>query len=458
MADAFSSAYSYLKSSFLNKAKTSHLSPKERKIVGNMRAGKKEHDQRRMQTGPTHDQEDPFEGTGLDFDTEDGAQKPIGEDEDTGYDMRTTEERHDELPYEDDDDYYRMSKAFDLALKALQPSPHHMDAGLPEDKMRHFANMQRMKQRFGRPNAPIPFNPNHPDPNIPIFTEEFAALNPFMAEANREHLGLTPLNTPPQAPLPRTAGGPRTLPPNPPLMPPVTRGARTQGQPQEIGMPMHPMVAPRPLSEEAPYGKIRESELQRLADDYGIPFAKAWTMLKALPEQQMFVERTPRENVVDDYEMNYDDRPEIDRYGARSLGTVHPAILGMLQRRTDDYHQHYGMPPNLNLDLGRDEDRRMSSEHGMFRNMPGRDERQGMSIAQGPDFNRRMYDSGGQMGARSYQSDETHHNPDRAARGGPFDSSRYINSYPEAYKRNMSGYGLQPNHKITHPTREEMRG
>tara|TARA_Y100001937_G_scaffold43582_2_gene61527 strand:- start:1383 stop:2510 length:1128 start_codon:yes stop_codon:yes gene_type:complete len=180
------------------------------------------------------------------------------------------------------------SDAFSF-LKALQPSPHHMDAGMPEDQMRHFANMQQMKQRYGRPNAPIPFNPNHPDPNIPIFTEEFAALNPFMAEANREHLGLPPLNPQSQRPMnaepyARTAGGPRTLPPNPPLMPPVTRGARTQRSPREIGMPMHPTVAPRPLSEDNPYGRIRESELQRLADDYGIPFTKAWTMLKADPE------------------------------------------------------------------------------------------------------------------------------------------------------------------------------
>tara|TARA_R100000900_G_scaffold145765_2_gene132636 strand:- start:8 stop:547 length:540 start_codon:yes stop_codon:yes gene_type:complete len=173
-------------------------------------------------------------------------------------------------------------------------------------------------------------------------------------------------------------------------------------------------------------------------------------MLKALPEQQMFVERSPRENAGgDDYDMDYGERPEIDRYGARSLGTVHPAILGMLQRRTDDYNQTEGIAPNLNLDLGRQEDKTMHPE--VLRYQPERAEHAGQSIAQGPEFNRRMYDSGGQMGANAYQSEETHHNPDRAARGGPFDSSRYINSYPEAYKRNMSGYGLQPNHKITHP-------
>ena len=129
------------------------------------------------------------------------------------------------------------------------------------------------------------------------------------------------------------------------------------------------------------------------------PFDAAWNLLKALPEQQMFGERTPRHNAVDDYEeFALDHLPEIDRFGARSYGTVHPAILGMLQRRTDDYYQHHGIAPNLNLDLGAEEDRRMSSEHGIFRNMPGRDTRQGMSIAQGPDFNRRIYDSKKELG------------------------------------------------------------
>jgi hypothetical protein len=179
-------------------------------------------------------------------------------------------------------------------------------------------------------------------------------------------------------------------------------------------------------------------------------------MLKALPEQQMFVERTPRENAggSDDYELNYEHAPEIDRYGARSMGTVHPAILGML-RRTNEYNQHEGIAPNLNLDLGQQEDRTMYPE--VLRFQPERSEHAGMSIAQGPLFNRRMYDSGGQMGANAYQSEETHHNPERAARGGPFDQSRYASGHvsPQSF---LTGYGLQPGHKITHPTREEMRG
>ena len=51
-----------------------------------------------------------------------------------------------------------MADAFSVAfsiLKALNPSPHHMDEGLDEEQMRHFGNMQGMKQRFsGSPSFP----------------------------------------------------------------------------------------------------------------------------------------------------------------------------------------------------------------------------------------------------------------------------------------------------------------
>ena len=183
-------------------------------------------------------------------------------------------------------------------------------------------------------------------------------------------------------------------------------------------------------------------------------FTQAWNLLKALPEQQMFVERSPRENVVDDYQLDYEDRPEIDRFGARSLGTVHPAILGMLQRRTDDYHQTEGISPNLNLDLGRDADARIESSKRLF----GEDtlsHEDGMSIAQGPDYNRRMYDSYGGGNARTPLRDypmreKDFHNPDRAARGGPFDQSRYASGHRNAHQM-LTGYGYQPSHRLTHP-------
>jgi len=181
-------------------------------------------------------------------------------------------------------------------------------------------------------------------------------------------------------------------------------------------------------------------------------FTQAWNLLKALPEQQMFVERTPRENVADDYELNYDDRPEIDRYGARSLGTVHPAILGMLQRRTDDYYQQYGMSPNLNLDLGRDADFRIEDgrkEHARIFGKPPTPAEEhyeaGMSIAQGPDFNRVMYNKRFQPGGTNLYSDDVSHNPDRAARGSPFGHQGRFD------------YSAQ-GHRTSHPTKEELRG
>ena len=129
------------------------------------------------------------------------------------------------------------------------------------------------------------------------------------------------------------------------------------------------------------------------------PMQKAMRVLvnshfaKALPEQQMFVERTRRDIAggADDEEYEYGDYPEIDRFGARSLGTVHPAVLGMLRRRTEDYYQTRGVPPVLNLDAGGDEDRRIEESRRRFgEDYPHRLE--GMSIAQGPVFNERGYD------------------------------------------------------------------
>jgi hypothetical protein len=133
------------------------------------------------------------------------------------------------------------SDAFSF-LKALNPSSiHEGDADLPEDQKRHYANYQRALQMFGRPTAQKPMNPQ---------------------------------SQPPQTPLPRTGAGPRTLPPNPPQMPPTTPMPNTQEMPKNIEQQA------RPLSDSNPYGRIKESELQRLADDYGIPFTKSWMFLK----------------------------------------------------------------------------------------------------------------------------------------------------------------------------------
>ena len=293
MAAAFSFAYSLLKDDDMPFNKKKDGGARKNRNLANARASKVEHAQERMRTGPTEDPDDPYE-----YDTQDGSEKPIGEDEDTGYDLRTTEERTEEL-------------------------------------------------------------------------------------------------------------------------------------------------------------KMRKSA-----------FKKAWSMLKALPEQQMFVERTRRQNAGEDnpYEEHY-DRPEIDRFGARSLGTVHPSILGMLQRRANAHNLSEGgagggIPPNLNLDSGREEDRTMHPE--VLRYQPERSERAGMSIAQGPEFNRRAYDRYGGGSARTPlrdypMSEDIYHNPDTAARGGPFDSSRYASGHPHP-ENFITGYGHQPGHKISHPTDEEIRG
>lgn len=125
-------------------------------------------------------------------------------------------------------------------------------------------------------------------------------------------------------------------------------------------------------------------------------FDAAWSVLKALPEQQMFVERTPRENAGDEGYEDYLTYPEIDRYGARSLGTVHPAIMAMIAR-----NKSLGdtSPPNLNLDMGAKDDNRISADaraakRGLSSGRLGHfsSPLYGRSIARGPEYNRREYD------------------------------------------------------------------
>ena len=123
-------------------------------------------------------------------------------------------------------------------------------------------------------------------------------------------------------------------------------------------------------------------------------FDAAWSVLKALPEQQMFVEASPRKNALEDAYDDYQEYPMMDERGARSLGTVHPAIASMIRRRRNPdgtpTYTHSDRQPNLNLDLGREADIRMTrnQKRGLA---PSRYE-VGRSIAQGPEYNRRMYD------------------------------------------------------------------
>lgn len=102
-------------------------------------------------------------------------------------------------------------------------------------------------------------------------------------------------------------------------------------------------------------------------------FDEAWDMLKALPEQQMFREGTPRENLGERRNLDLgrlnirgeEVRQSLaDDSGARTQGTVHPAIASMLRRRYNpdgtpvEYGRRYryGQPPTLNVDMGRNVD------------------------------------------------------------------------------------------------------
>jgi|9_EtaG_2_1085328.scaffolds.fasta_scaffold69509_1 hypothetical protein len=92
-------------------------------------------------------------------------------------------------------------------------------------------------------------------------------------------------------------------------------------------------------------------------------FDEAWSMLKALPEQQMFYPAHRRGNLTENpYTAALADGDGIDvGEGQVGYGTVHPAIYGMMQRRMkqmDDerYAHHGGSPmdaeeylPHLNL-------------------------------------------------------------------------------------------------------------
>lgn len=71
------------------------------------------------------------------------------------------------------------------------------------------------------------------------------------------------------------------------------------------------------------------------------PFDAAWSVIKALPEDQMFTE---------DGGGRYEKIPEQERHG-----TVHPAIRGLLQRRhrglgTDGYTDFNRARPSMQID------------------------------------------------------------------------------------------------------------
>ena len=86
------------------------------------------------------------------------------------------------------------------------------------------------------------------------------------------------------------------------------------------------------------------------------PIDHAWALLKALPEQQMFVNPSPRYN-LDEPEAEHYELPEIDARGARSVGTMHPAIRGMLQRFQDERMADYGPAGKFKPDMVESDER-----------------------------------------------------------------------------------------------------
>ena len=114
-----------------------------------------------------------------------------------------------------------------------------------------------------------------------------------------------------------------------------------------------------------------------------LAFDEAWNMLKASPEQQMFREAMPRENAAENL-VSSPYRPLIDEHGARSYGTVHPAIASLLNRNRPD------QVPNLNLDLGRKEQEWLNDMERRGFNKPYW--ATGRSIARTPEDNMELYE------------------------------------------------------------------
>ena len=136
-------------------------------------------------------------------------------------------------------------------------------------------------------------------------------------------------------------------------------------------------------------------------------FDEAWDMLKALPEQQMFTEGSPRENLGERRNLDLGRlnirgeevrQPLADDSGARTQGTVHPAIASMLRRRYNpdgtpvEYGRRYryGQPPILNVDMGRSVDDFIERARERGSNIPSGFV--GRYITETPKENMRAYD------------------------------------------------------------------
>jgi len=118
-------------------------------------------------------------------------------------------------------------------------------------------------------------------------------------------------------------------------------------------------------------------------------FDAAWSVLKALPEQQMFREAMPRDNAAENPVLNTNiplelrDYVLMDEYGARSYGTVHPAIASLLNRNP--------LGASLNLDTGSKDQKILDSiERRKFMSKPFWTT--GRSIARHPEESMELYD------------------------------------------------------------------
>lgn len=67
-------------------------------------------------------------------------------------------------------------------------------------------------------------------------------------------------------------------------------------------------------------------------------FEQAWSVLKALPEQQMYSQLTTP--------IGYGFSPDIEQ---QRLGTVHPAIEGMMERLQAQQQRHFNVRPDLRV-------------------------------------------------------------------------------------------------------------
>lgn len=114
----------------------------------------------------------------------------------------------------------------------------------------------------------------------------------------------------------------------------------------------------RRIIPEKPKDIFRNSNIVRNSVN---PMVVAWGLLKALPEQQMFEPAYSKTNLG---ETRWDGEGFDAGEGQRAMGTVHPAIYGLLQREQDrrdrelmgdDHPPRTGERalPNLNLDTAR---------------------------------------------------------------------------------------------------------